>query len=350
MTQDEFFGAIEHNLRQLAKGRGELPSYNIPRIGLLAGSFGKLKFLTRVKGCRIVSKDDFCCPPNVRCYDLFSSKMLFSGRIMFRIFACFADEPTREGYRKAKCAIRRWYQESGRADSSEQPYAAAIVMGAASPWESGMKPNADDMPCDHVAFRMLVASHPQQEERICTAKEGDVDSCAAVCHALVPVTFDMVERAVRECVKKLFLPDGTVVGGGYLTISRVRERLPMLPAVVIANIFAKMQAEGTHTLRRLPRAEGRESLDSRLYVENRPPSWWRRLLSKGESEWYTQSRLCRLVSLGTLGSLLLLPLSVVEKISPELLFAHRWIVLAVCCGLLGLCLLLWLLGFMRRRI
>lgn len=349
MTQDEFFGAIEHNLRQLAKGRGELPSYNIPRIGLLAGSIGKLKWLTRVKGCRIVSKNDSLCPSNVRCYDLFSSKMLFSRRIMFRVFACYADEPTREGYRKAKRAIRRWYQECGRAKSSEQPYAAAIVVGAASPWESGMTPNADDMPCENVAFRMLVASHPQPRKGICTVKEGDVDSCSTICRALVPVTFDMVERSVRECVKSLFMPDGSVVGGGYLTISRVMEKLPMLPAVVVANIFAKMQAEGTHTLLKLPCAEGRESLDSRLYVENRPPSWWRKLLSRSESEWYTQSKLCRLVSIGTLGSLLLLPLSVVEKISPELLFTHRWIVLAVCCGLLGLCLLLWLMGFLRRR-
>ena len=350
MTQDEFFGAIEHNLRQLSNGKGELPSYNIPRIGLIAGSIGRLKWLTRVKGCRVVSKNDSCCPSNVRCYDLLSSKAPFSGRIRFRVFACFADEPTREGYRKAKRVIRRWYQESGRANSSEQPYAAAIVMGAASPWESGMTPNADDMPCDHVAFRMLVASHPQHAESICTVKEGDTDSCVAVCHALVPVTFDTVERNVRECVKKLFMPDDTVVGGGYLTIGRVREKLPMLPAVVVANIFAKMQGEGACTLLKLPRAEGRESLESRLYIVNRPPSWWRKQLSKGESEWYTQSKFCRLVSLGTLGSLLLLPLSLVEKISPELLFTHRWLVLAVCCGLLGLCLLLWFMGFVRRRI
>ena len=166
MTQDEFFGPIEHNLGQLASGRGELPSYNIPRIGILAGSVGKLKWLTRVKSFRIVSKADPGCPSNVRCYDLLSSKMPFSGRIRFRIFACYADEPTRSGYGKAKRAIRRWYQESGWANCSEQPYAAAIVVGAASPWEPGMTPNADDMPCDNVAFRMLVASHPQPEKGI----------------------------------------------------------------------------------------------------------------------------------------------------------------------------------------
>ena len=213
MTQEEFFGAVEHNLKQLAKGRGELPSYNIPTIGIVSGWIGKLKWLTRVKRFAYVSKGDVSCPPNVRCYDLFSAKAPFVKCIMFRIFACYADESTREGYRKAKRAIRRWYQMCGRATSSEQPYAAAIVVGASSPWESGMTPNADDMPCDNVAFRMLAASHPQAEKGICTIKEGDVESCAAVCRALVPETFDMVERRVRNCVDSHFRPDGSVVGG-----------------------------------------------------------------------------------------------------------------------------------------
>ena len=351
MTQQEFFGAIEHNLQHLARGRGELPSYNLPQIGRFVGSIGKLKWLTRVKGFLCVSKADPDCPPNVRCYDLFSSKMPFSRRIMFRIFACYADdESTREGYRKAKRAIRRWYQASGRANSSEQPYAAAIVVGAASPWESGMTPNADDMPCDNVAFRMLVAPNPQPKRGIYTVKEGEFGACDTVCRALVPVTFDEVERLVRECVKGLFVDDISARGGGYLTIFKVREQLPMIPVVVVANIFNKMQAEGTHTTRKLPSAEGCESLEMRQYIVNRPPSWWRKMLSKTESEWYTQSKLCRVVSLGTLGSLLLLPLSLIEKISPELLFAHRWLVLAVCSGLVGLCLLLWLTGFLRRRL
>ena len=350
MTQQEFFGAIECNLQQLAKGRGELPSYNIPRIGHFVGAIGKLKWLTRIKGFRLVSKADPCCPPNVRCYDLFSSKMPFSRPIMFRIFACYADESTREGYRKAKRAIRRWYQVSGLAKSSEQPYAATIVVGASAPWESGMTPNADDMPCDNVAFRMLVAPHPQPQRGIHTVKEGDFGSCDTVCRALVPVTFDEVESLVRECVEGLFLDDRRAKGGGYVTIFKVREQLPMIPVVVVANIFNKMQAEGTHTTRKLPLAENQVTLEDRQYIVHRPPSWWRKTLSKTESEWYTQSKLCRVVSLGTLGSLLLLPLSLIEKISPELLFAHRWLVLAVCSGLVGLCLLLWLTGFLRRRL
>lgn len=349
MTQADFFGAIEQNLQQLANGRGELPSYNFPRLGHLAGMIGRLQWIARVKSFKWVSKQDECCPPNVRCYDLAAAKIPFCGRVMFRVFACFADEPTRDGYRNAKRAIRRWYQACGRARCSEQPYAAAVVVGAAQPWEQDVTANADDMPCDNVAFRMLVASHPQPERGILTAKEGDVGSCVNVCRALVPETFDKVERRVRNRVKALFMPDGSVVGGGYLTILRVREELQMIPPEVVANIFNKMQAEGTHTMRKLPPGDGRESLESRQYIENKPPSWWRKQMSKGEKKWYTQSRLCRTVSLGTLGSLLALPFSFVEKVSPRILFTHRWLALSVCCGLLGSCLLLWLFGSFRRR-
>ena len=346
MTQDDFFGAIENNLQQLAREHGLLPSYNLPTLGSVAGRFEKLKWISRVKSFRCVSKGDSCCPPNVRCYDLISSKVPFYGRIAFRVFACYADESTRDGYCMAKRAIRRWYNESGRATSSDQPYAAAIVVGASSPWEPGLTPNADDMPCANVAFRMLAASHPQPEMGICTAKEGDVESCITVCRALVPETFDKVERRVRDCVNRLFLPYGGVCGGGFVTVRRVRDELPMLPFEVVANIFNKMQAEGTHSIGKRKADVDRES---RMYIENRPPSWWRKMLSRGEGEWYTQSKLCRAVSLGTLASLLALPWSFVEKMVPDLVFAHRWVFLSVCCGLLGLCLILWLLGFLRRR-
>ena len=350
MTQDEFFGAVEHNLRQLAKGRGELPSYNIPRSGSIFGKIGSLKWLSRVKGFRQVSKNDSSCPPNVRCYDLFSSKMLFASRIVFRVFACYADEPTRAGYRNAKRAIRRWYQLSGRAASTEQPYAAALVVGAGMPWGTDVTPNADDMPCENVAFRMLAASC-SQTDGVRIVKEGDVASCLTVYRALVPETFDNVERRVRNTVEGLIMPDGcSVVGGGYLTVRKVMDKLPMIPFDVVANIFNKMQSEGTHSIGKLPRAEGRESPESRMYIEKRPPSSWRRMLSKGESEWYTQSKLCRLVSLGTLGSLLSLPFWFAQKIVPDMVFANRWVFFFACCGLLGLCLSLWLWGFLRRRL
>lgn len=261
MTQDEFFGAIEHNLQQLAAARERLP---------LCG--------WRVHGYRCISKDDEACPRNVRCYDLVEADPLFGKPGFFRIFACYAGESTADGYRSAKFAIRKWYQESGWAASSERPAAAAMVVGAAAVWEQGVTPNADDMPCGNVAFRMLAAPHPERRGGICTVKDGNVASCLPVCRALVPETFDNVEKRVRDCVARLFLPDGDVVGGGFLTIRRVLDELPMLSCDFIERVFEKMQAEGTHHMGKLPRAEGRETPESRTYIQKGPPrsrNWFR---------------------------------------------------------------------------
>ncbi len=348
MTQDVFFGEIEHNLEQLAARRGPLPSYNLPAVGLFAGKVRKLKWFCRVRRCKCITLRDPTCPPNVRCYDLYSSSSLFLEPIVFRVFACYADESTPEGYRNAKFAIRKWYQESGWARSTQQPYAAAMVVGAGSAWED-VEPNADDMPCEHVAFRMLVAPHPQFEDVICTTKHGDLRSCENVFYALVPESFDKVERRVRECVDKLFIGD-SVYGGGYLTVRKVLDHLPVpLPVHVVANIFNKMQAEGSHRLRKLRKEGGQKTLESRLCIEKGQAAWWKQLLSRCEPEWYTQSRVCTVVSLGALGSLFALPLSFIKQIAPDLLFTHRWIVLAVVSGLFGLCLLLWLARAIGRR-
>jgi hypothetical protein len=143
------------------------------------------------------------------------------------------------------------------------------------------------MPCEHVAFRMLVAPHPQSGNGVCTTKHGDWKSCENVCYALVPESFEKVERRVRECVDGLFLGD-SVYGGGYLTVCKAKENLPMqLPGPVIAGIFHKMQAEGTHRLGWLRKADGRTTLETRLYIEKGRASWWRRLFSRWQPAWYT---------------------------------------------------------------
>lgn len=249
MTQDDFFGTIEHNLRQLA-ARGE-------RLAACGG---------RARGCRCITSGDASCPPNVRCFDLLSDEPGSGARALFRVFACFADEATRDGYRSAKFAVRKWYQESGRAMGSEQPR-AALVVGASAQWPDGMEPNADDMPCGNVAFRMLAAPHAQPEKGLCIVKSGDVGSFLGVCRALVPEAFDKVERRVRDCVARLFLPDGSVVGGGFLTARRVMDELPMIPCDFVVEVFGKMQREGSHHVAKLPRAEGRETPETRICIK-----------------------------------------------------------------------------------
>ncbi len=354
MTQEEFFGAIEHNLQLLAAKRAELPSYNIPRIGTLLGKIGKLKWLSRISEFRCIAKGgDPQCPDNVRCYDLLSSKALFIRQIRFRVFACFADAPTAEGYRLAKRAIRRWYQQSGWAHNEcEMPYAAAIVVGAASPWEDGLTPNAVDPPSENVkiAFRMLAASSPQPGNGMVIEKEGDVDSCTIVYQALVPETFDKVERRVRDCVENLFLPDGSVRGGGYLTVRKVMDMLPKIPYMVVVNIFVKMQGGGNYRKDWLPKDSGRELDEQRVYLEKRPPSFLKKWLSRLEPEWYTQNRVSRLVGLGSITALLTVPLQLFEHFVPDLIMPYRFIIfLAISC-MLGVFLILWLWFLLRRRI
>ena len=251
MTQDDFFGTIENNIQQLA-------------------SKGERAGKDRVRGCRCITRGDSCCPPNVRCYDLLPNSPSSGARAVFRVFACFADESTHDGYRKAKFAIRKWYQESGRARACEQPR-AALVVGASMQWPEGMEPNAEDMPCGSVAFRMLAAPHVQSEKGLRIAKAGDVRSYPAVFRALVPEAFDKVEKRVRDCVTRLFLPDGSVVGGGFLTARRVMDELPMIPCDFVVEVFDKMQREGGHRIEKLPRAEGRETPESRICIKIGPP-------------------------------------------------------------------------------
>ena len=253
MTQDDFFGAIEHNLQRLA-AKGE-------RVGACGD---------RVRGFRCITRGDSYCPPNVRCYDLLPDEPGSGASAVFRVFACFADESTHDGYRRAKFAIRKWYQESGRARGCEQPR-AALVVGAAAQWPEGMEPNADDMPCGSVAFRMLAAPHVRPEMGLGIAKAGDFGSFRAVCRALVPEAFDKVERRVRDCVERLFLPDGSVVGGGYLTARRVMDELPMIPCDFVVEVFGKMQNECGHRVAKLPRAEGRETPETRICIKLGPP-------------------------------------------------------------------------------
>ena len=89
-----------------------------------------------------LTKSDVNAPVNVRCYDLVSEKSSSGVPVRFRIFACFAEAGTPDGYRQAKYAIRKWYEESGRRTSLEQPYAGALIVGASSPWPADMLPNS----------------------------------------------------------------------------------------------------------------------------------------------------------------------------------------------------------------
>ena len=76
---------------------------------------------------------------------------------------------------------------------------------------------------------------------------------------------------MRDCVEDLFLPNGEVLGGGFLTIRRAMDELPMVPGDLIAHVFAKLQAEGRYHICELPSAEGRETFEARRFIKKGPP-------------------------------------------------------------------------------
>ena len=270
MTQDDFFGAIESNLTSLAADHVPLPAEGGDGRRFL-GLFGR-RNAGRIKQVLNLTKSDVNAPVNVRCYDLVSDKSSSCGPARFRVFACFAEAGTPDGYRQAKYAIRKWYEESGRRTSLEQPYSGALIVGAASPWPADMMPNANDMPFDKIAFRMLAASHSEPERGIRICRDGNCAAYVRIFQALVPETFSKVEGRVRACVERSLLHDGSCLGGGLLTIRKVMDELPMIPTDNVLEVFLKMQREGTHRIQKrkdrdMPKAD-------RIYIENKPPSWW----------------------------------------------------------------------------
>ena len=88
----------------------------------------------------------------------------------------------------------------------------------------------------------------------------------------MPEPFSKVEGRVRACVERSLLHDGSCVGGGLLTIRKIMDELPMIPTDNVLEVFLKMQREGTH---RIQKRKGKDMPKAdRIYIENKPPSWW----------------------------------------------------------------------------
>ena len=348
MTKEDFFGAIKANLERLVESHVRLPDYNMDSLKW-CGKFHQLSWLCQIKR---LTDHSSTTPPNICCYDLESSNFPFLGKLRFRIVACFVDEPTRAGYIDAKFQIRKWYQRSGFKDG-EKPYSGALIVGSSSLWPEDMLPDANDMPFEHVAFRMLAApfTRPQDGMRILRDGVTDTETCKPVFWALVPEPFATVASCVRNCVQNLLLPNGGgCILGRYLTVRKVMEQLRPrnIPKEAVSQIFNMMQAEGTH---RIGDTNDKDRPDEdRMYIDNKAPSWWARFKSKLEGDdWYAKSTFCRWFSLGTFSYLLALPLSLFEKVSPSFLFENRSLFIVIGGALLGLTLLLWLLGRLGRR-
>lgn len=328
MTQDEFFGAIEGNLRILAEAKMPLPQHNLPM--MLCGS-GHRRFLRGLfKLVRLEEREERrgTSITNVRVYDLVSGKIPFCERMRFRVFAAYSDEATEEAYRRAKHLVRKWYQESGWATADTCcPYAGAMVVGSNSRWPEQMKPNGDGAPFEHVAFHMLACPHDRKEFGVRAECLGPAnDSGSLIFRAMLPEPFEVREGRVKAFVVNQFkLPES--VRGGSITVDCVAEKTGVSPDD-ISNIFNDMQAEGHGIIRKIKDTGGKTDAES-LCIDPGKAPMWKRLVSNNQGRWYIQKGFCSLLSVGTFGYLLLLVTKALEHLLPEHIMQHKWALLAV---------------------
>lgn len=345
MTQSEFFGAIESNLLQFAESRIPLPAYNLPgllRDGERLRLIGKM---VRLSSLRKLTDRDSSAPSCIRAYDLVSSRIPFSGRKRFRVFAAYSEEATEEAYRRAKFLVRKWYQESGWADAaSERPFAGAMVIGSGHAWPEDLRPNADDRPFETVVFHVLAAPHERAECGMAVKTLGDANAGALIFRALIPETFEERAKRVSDYVAKLFRQES-----GTVTVERVADTTGVSPNDV-SHIFNDLQAEGTVVIRkRNPKNHvGVLTEAARMYVEPGTASLWKRMVSKNHGAWYTQRGFCTLFSLGTGGCLVLLLTKGLEALLPEQILQYQWLLFLVGGFLVTGCLLFTIRSFVRR--
>ena len=345
MTQEVFFGSIESNLRQLVESRSSLPEYNLPSLLRGEGHARLIRGMLKIKGFENLTKRDRLIPPNIRVYDLISSKLPIIGQQRFRVFAAYSEVATEESYRYVKYHIRKWYQESGWADAlSNNPYCGAIVVGSGRKWTENMRPNADDLPFEHVAFHLLAAPHKCEELGMTAITHGDAEDGALIFRALLPETFERRSERVVNYVQRLFRQRS-----GTVTVERVASATGVSQEDV-SNIFNDMQADGCAILKKKnPKHQvGPITNAECMYVEPGCAPIWKRAVSRNHGKWYKQKGSCCLLSVGTFGYIMLLSTKLLENILPDQIMQHRWLLYTVG-GILGLgCVALFIRGFFKR--
>ena len=345
MTDLEFFGAIESNLRQLVESRSPLPEYNLPDLLRGEGHSRLIRGMVKLKSLKHLTRRDPDAPCNIRVYDLISSKLPVVGQQRFRVFAAYSEEATEASYRNAKYLIRSWYQKSGWAfAAADNPYCGAIVVGSGCGWPEDMRPNADDIPFEHVAFHLLTAPHKREEFGVASVTHGDAESGKLIFRALVPETFEERENRVVEYVKKMFAQQY-----GTVTVERVANATGV-SADDVSNIFNDMQARGLAIIRRKKSKQcaGATTDAERMYVEPGTAPMWKRLVSRKRGEWYKQRGFFSLLSVGAFGYFILLFTKCFECILPGQIMRHQWLLYTIG-AVLGLgCLALVIRAVVKR--
>ena len=348
MTREEFFSGIEGNLRRLKDARIAVPDCNLP--GLLRGDGYQriLRSLMKIRTLKKLTDKDASTPVNVRVYDLVSNGLPGIPRQKFRVFAAFVDEPTREAYKEIKFRIRKWYQESGWAFACDKPYAGAMVVGSVKAWPEGMVPNADDIPFDEVEFHVLSATRLDPRQGVETVTLGGDSPGGAVVLRALGEDFESQKKRVEDYVQQQFvLPE---VARELVSVAVVAAKT-RIPEDDVSYIFNDLQGEGKLTVRKAKNRFGRsgKTAAESIFVVDKPPSFWRQLVSKHQGAWFTQTGFCTLLSVGTIGLLLHLVWGPLKGFVSDFISGDTSILLYVIGGLAAAGFLLLALKFFIRN-
>ena len=327
LTQDQFFGAIQSNFRDLARNcPPSVPQNRLHGVWRLAGHSVLMGFWTKLSAkMKCITDGDRDARTNLRAYDLYTPLGLNGRRLRFRVVAYFIEgEPTVETYRLAKRRVLAWHNrrtDNGRSARERFDF-GALVIGSSRPWAADVAANGCDMP-EEADFQLLAA--PSREKTLgldVSRRMGDYDEGRVFFRALEPESFDDRRNRVLAEVDK-------AAAGSAISPREISDRTGV-PLDDVKNMFVEFQGSGRITL---------VNHDGMAVKRSLGAFSWKRIKSQAKGRWYGRKSPYAAVTVGV-GGLLSILIGVTEKILPHQLLAHRW--LLVSFGLIAIC---WLAFF-----
>lgn len=289
MTQDEFFGAIEWNLKQLIQEKAPLPEYNLPCRNLKVVRWTRGVF--RARRLLEISKTNPPAPKNVRVWDLVGMR-LFGGRpLKFRVFACYADHGDAGACKQVKFDLRKWYELSGLTGGCTRPYSCALVIGCGEELKEDAQPTGFDLP-GGTPFEMWTWKGMRGP---CAKCFGAGTVGQVVSRAMTPEAFDRCKDRVRDAIDSEH--------SGHVTVEVVAEKTGVGEDVV-SNIFNDLVKSGKYVVGKLPAhtAQGeRRTLAQRMYIERGTPGLLQQFAAKRRGNWYVQDGFIPAAALSVVG-------------------------------------------------
>jgi len=320
MEQGQFFSTIEWNLKQLVHEHAPLPVYNLPGRGLKV--VRALQGVFRASRLAEVSRTNPPAPRNVKVWDL-AGMRLFGGRpLKFRVFACYAENPTAEECDKVKYELWKWYQFNGLNTGHDRPYSGAMVIGCGGPLADGVRPDGKRLP-ERVPYETWTCSGSSGP----IVREFGEGVGQIMARAMTPETFVECKARVKKAVDFELDYDG----GGHVTAELIADKTGVHMNVV-SHIFREMMGESDYVVSKLPRTDGLgrpRTKDQRLYIKRGHVSTTRRLLARKMGKWYVQDGFLPACTLTVTGAFFWLFEKFAFKYLSMPVFAHRWLTVSV---------------------